>query len=122
MERANVPCNGCTACCQRDLLILHPEMGDDPSQYETMEVVNPITNEAALALQHGDDGSCIYLGENGCTIHSRAPAICREFDCRAFYLTLLRDTTRGERKRLVKSGMIGVGVLDAAKKRLREAA
>jgi uncharacterized protein len=119
MIRADVPCNGCTACCRNDLLFLHPELGDDAGSYETMPAVNPITGRAGLALKHKPDGGCIYLGEKGCTIHERAPAICREFDCRRFYLNLLRETTRAERRRAVSQGIYSKAVLAAGKARLR---
>ena len=114
MKRAAVPCNGCTECCKRDLLILHPECGDDPNEYETRRVKHPLTGEPALALKHKAEGGCIYLGKNGCTIHDRAPAICREFDCRRLFLRMTRD----ERKAAVKSGKASKRVFDAAKKRL----
>lgn len=117
-ERANVPCNGCTICCQNDLLFLHPECGDDPSQYETMEALNPVTGKMALALKHNPEGSCIYLGNDGCTIHDRAPAICREFDCRRFYLNLVEQTSRIERRKMVKVGLISKDLLKEGRKRL----
>ena len=28
------------------------------------------------------DGRCVYATAAGCSIHGRAPAVCREFDCR----------------------------------------
>ena len=118
MERAKVPCNGCTICCKNDLLILHPECGDDPSQYETMECINPVTGKPALALKHKQEGGCIYLGQNGCTIHERAPAICKEFDCRRFYQRLVEQTTRNQRQKLISSGMISKQLLREGRKRL----
>lgn len=117
-KRGNVPCNGCTACCDNDLLILHPEMGDDPDQYETQECINPVTGKPAIALAHKPTGGCIYLGSGGCTIHDDAPAICKEFDCRDFYKSLLETTTRTERRRFVKRGAFGADVLRAGRDRL----
>lgn len=114
VQRSNVPCNGCTLCCQNDLLILHPEMGDDPNAYETMRCVNPITGKPALALAHKKEGGCIYLGDNGCTIHDKAPAICREFDCRKLFLSM----TRPERRRAIKAGLADKGVFEMGRARL----
>lgn len=112
---ATVPCNGCTACCEHDLLILHPECGDDPAQYETMAVVNPITGQPALALKHKPEGGCIYLERGkGCTIHDRAPAICREFDCRRFVARF----SKPERKEMLASGAISRSVMQAGFDRL----
>ena len=79
-----VPCNGCRACCLNDALILHPEMGDDPEQYGTDEIVNPLTGKPALKLKNKPNGECVYLGKTGCTIYDRRPAICAEFDCAEF--------------------------------------
>lgn len=111
----SVPCNGCTACCKNDLIVLHPEIGDDPSTYITMAAVNPLTGQTCLALQQKPEGGCIYLGETGCTIHDRAPAICREFDCRRSFLKLGDRTMR---RRLLKAGIIDKEVLEAGRKRL----
>jgi Fe-S-cluster containining protein len=115
---ANVPCAGCTACCTFDLIMLHPEMGDRASDYLTMPVTNPLTGEPGLALQHKKRGGCIYLGEGGCTIHGRAPAICREFDCRRFYRDTYMTTPRPERRRWLREGLIGKDVIEAGKSRL----
>lgn len=117
IDRTIVPCNGCVACCKRDLLILHPELGDDPNQYETVSTTHPLTGKSVAALKHKPEGGCIYLGENGCTIWERAPAICREFDCRRFYRSLLRDTTRAQRRGKFHK-LVGSEVLRAGRKRL----
>jgi hypothetical protein len=79
----DVPCNGCTICCQSDAIRLLP--GDDPSQYQT--VPHPLA-PGQLMLDHQQDGSCIYLGTEGCTIHDRRPRMCRDMDCRAVALAL----------------------------------
>lgn len=110
---ANVPCNGCTACCANDLLMLHPEMGDDASQYETMPAINPITGKAGLALKHKPEGGCIYLTANGCSIHGRAPAVCQEFDCRKMFLKLGASKAR----KAVEAGWASQAVMDAGRKR-----
>lgn len=111
---AIVPCNGCTACCKNDLLILHPECGDDPNQYETMAVVNPLTGKDAIALKHKPEGGCIYLSAHGCTIHGLAPAICREFDCRKLFLRL----SRNDRRAMIKNGLADGDVFKAGRLRL----
>ena len=118
MTRSIVPCNGCTLCCENDLLVLHPEMGDDPGAYETMAATNPITGKPCLALKHKPEGGCIYLSPEGCTIWDRAPAICQEFDCRKFYLRLLEGSTRAERQKLVRSGLVSKQLMRAARRRL----
>lgn len=74
----DVPCNGCTLCCRNgDLVRLLP--GDDHGRYRTMP--HPLF-AGHLALEHGADGNCVYLGDHGCTIHDSKPRMCREMDCR----------------------------------------
>jgi Fe-S-cluster containining protein len=81
----NVPCNGCRACCLNDMISLMPERGDLIWTYE-YDVIATAAGPMAV-LQCGETGECIYLGRDGCTIHDRAPAICRAFDCRDLYLS-----------------------------------
>lgn len=57
----SVPCNGCTACCEHDLIVLHPECGDVVHNYRTIEAIHPLTGEPVLALAQNADGSCVYL-------------------------------------------------------------
>ena len=120
---ADVPCNGCTACCKHDLIFLHPEQGDDPATYEghVMQATNPLTGESGLALTHKPEGGCSYLGDHGCTIHGRAPAICRTFDCRKMFASLF-ELPRPERRRVMKTlqkqGLLGMEVIEAAQARM----
>jgi Fe-S-cluster containining protein len=37
-------------------------------------------------LAHKANGDCIYLEEKGCSIHGRAPYMCRTMDCRTIPL------------------------------------
>ena len=115
LARANVPCGGCRACCRNDRIILHPEHGDDPASFEIEPTWNPLTNRPALMLKHKPNGDCIYLGEEGCTIHDRAPAICREFDCRRFFMKF----SRAERRAGVSRGLLTKAILDAGRERMR---
>ena len=55
--------------------------GDDPTEYLTQELLSPIDGTMQKFLIQKPTGECIYLGESGCTIHDRAPQICRSFDC-----------------------------------------
>lgn len=74
-------CRGCTACC---------EWADD-------EAIRPLlTCDEAAKLRHtiikgqprlesNEDGSCVYLEANGCSIHKHRPMQCKMFDCRVLY-------------------------------------
>ncbi len=114
-----VPCGSCHACCGGMHVVLQPERGDILDEYETEEITNPITKEKNIALKHGKDGNCIYLDKKGCTIHNRAPIICKEFDCRKFWQRLLEKTTRNQRIRIIKKGVINRKILRQGKKLLK---
>jgi Fe-S-cluster containining protein len=73
-----VPCDGCTLCCQGDAIRMLEE--DRPEEFIT-EPHSYIPG--ALMLAHKPNGDCIYLDEKGCSIHTRAPSLCRSADCRA---------------------------------------
>ncbi|HSW54728.1 MAG TPA: YkgJ family cysteine cluster protein [Ignavibacteriaceae bacterium] len=76
-----VPCNGCTLCCQCDAIRLTEE--DNPADYLTEQ--HPYILDA-LMLAHKPNGDCIYLVESGCSIHERAPSLCKSADCRSIAL------------------------------------
>jgi Fe-S-cluster containining protein len=118
---ANVPCNGCTACCQTDLIFIHPEMGDDPNLYDVAPAFNPLTNESGMALKHKPGGGCVYVTDKGCGIHGHQPAVCREFDCRKLYRQLFsipRPERRRLQKKLNKNHLLAPAVIEAARARL----
>lgn len=108
---SSVPCNGCTACCKRDLIRLRPEMGDDLSQY-----AHHMHDGYGLVLDHKPNGECIYLTARGCGIHGRAPFNCRAFDCR----TLFRSTPKEQRRIRITENPTMRQVYDAARSRLKD--
>jgi hypothetical protein len=74
----SVPCNGCRLCCINDLVRILPH--EDASQWRTQP--HPL-RKYALMLAHKADGTCVYLGESGCTIHDQPrPQQCVDMDCR----------------------------------------
>jgi putative zinc- or iron-chelating protein len=122
MIERDVPCNGCTACCKHDHVYLKP--GDNPQDYLVEPGFNDSIGELGLRLRHKskrDGGGCIYLGPTGCTIHGRAPIVCKEFDCRRT-LALLNTLPRPIRRRIKRMydgpGIMGSEVMTAAKARL----
>lgn len=92
-DRIPVPCGSCRACCRNEAVVLFPEDGDDPSTYEHI-VVEAEDGQQLMLLAMHRNGDCVYLGPDGCTIHHRAPVICREFDCRRFFLSMSRNDRR----------------------------
>lgn len=110
-----VPCNGCSLCCQtNDLILVKPEFGDDPGEYETIPAPKGFQHERQLAKK--PNGDCIYLkrGE-GCQIWERRPAVCRAFDCAG----LVKSLPAATRARLVKSGALTKDVVKRGKELLR---
>ena len=76
---SDVPCNGCTLCCQSDMVRLLP--GDDPALYKTEP--QPFAPGQLMLAHKRHNGDCVYLDrEKGCTIHSWAPQQCKRMDCR----------------------------------------
>jgi len=106
-KRQKVNCDGCTRCCQGfQQIMLKPE--DNPDLYQTAETISALTGETGLALAQKPNGDCVYLGEEGCTIYDRAPAICRHFDCRQMAALLRSKMTRAEFRRVVRAETAGV--------------
>jgi Fe-S-cluster containining protein len=42
-------------------------------------------------LKSKPDGSCVYLGDQGCSIYERRPQMCRAFDCRLMVKGMLES-------------------------------
>jgi len=102
---AEVPCNGCRACCVGDRIWMHPELGDRPGDHKGNVLVD---DEGRWFLRHKDSSDeCVYLNETGCSLFGdpRRPAICIEMDCRRL-LNLPAN----------KRHLVGVKVLEAARK------
>jgi Fe-S-cluster containining protein len=109
--RRDVPCGTCRLCCQGgEAILLFPHLGDDPGQYQTVET--PV----GLMIAQRENGDCVYLDERGCSIHDRAPVICREFDC----IESARRIGYGSRaRRLIHQQVISVDVLRRGRELLR---
>lgn len=104
---ANVPCGTCRLCCKgRSAVLVQEDYGDDVASYETFELPVP-GREHARFLKLQPNGDCIYLGESGCTIHGRAPYICRVFDCRAQHAMY----TKAQRESLVRAKILDPAIL-----------
>jgi hypothetical protein len=115
-EQTEVPCNGCTECCRSSqLLLLHPDQGDDVESYRFQILTDRASGTQRFALATDDKGTCVYLGPSGCTIYDRRPLLCRSFDCRKHYLILPRQ----DRDNLVRLGFSSRAVFNAGRSRLK---
>jgi len=112
----NVPCNGCKLCCRKELILILP--GESSPLWQTEEItINPLRGDKATVLKHKQNGDCVHLGDNGCTIHGHAPHMCREYDCRRAYL-LFQSMPRNQRKRRLRMGLADKERLEAGRSRL----
>ena len=107
----NVPCEGCVLCCRGDAIRLLPE--DDISQYEIVPHVHYLDE---WMLDHKKNGDCIYLDENGCSIHPRRPLMCREMDCR----NLARNITYTNARQFAREKKLPLSVWKRGKELLRK--
>jgi hypothetical protein len=94
---ANVPCNGCTACCRDPNLFVdvtdeeakrlkvHQDTNMDQREYK---------NGVAWVLDRNEKGECVYLIDNRCSIYSERPKSCRQYDCRVHLLGFPVDPTQ----------------------------
>lgn len=89
--------------------MLLPDRGDVIENYQHV-----VIEGLGAIVAKGTEGNCIYLGADGCTIHDRAPFICRIFDCRRWFLS----KTRIERRTMVKSRLADAEIFKAGRKRL----
>jgi hypothetical protein len=108
--RAEVPCATCRRCCQgNSIVMLLPQDGDVVESYEHEIVELPGAGRGPILTRH-PNGDCVYLGPAGCTIHDRAPKVCRVFDCRGAYLAFM-DHPRHERRRMAQAGYVDLSIL-----------
>ncbi len=114
MNLPPLKCDGCRACCLNEQAWIRPDMGDDPSLYETVTVGARI-----LIAKKPGSKACRYLGSSGCTIYERRPWVCRNFDCRKYMLMKLAGTNRPERRALYNKAPWLKAVFAAATSRLK---
>ena len=93
---------------------VRPEMGDDPSSYQTATCFTP-GKAPYLILDRHANGDCVYLGPLGCKIWERAPYACKQFDCRAIF----KNSDRIGRKIAVKRGDMPKEIFDRGRELLK---
>lgn len=106
-----VPCDSCTLCCQGDAIRL--EEADLNMEYQTEP--HP-SIPGALMIAHKPNGECIYLNEQGCSIHGHAPVLCRTADCRSLAIRIDFESA----KQLHRIGSLDIRVWMQGHKLLEE--
>lgn len=77
---AHVPCNGCTQCCRS------PNIYIELTLEEAGRLQSHVDEKYGPILARKPDGSCVYLTDAGCSIHTSRPVVCRKYDCRLYAL------------------------------------
>ena len=78
-REAKFSCGDCKACCHQRVEIL----GIEPtSRLEHLDIVDD--EFGGRSLRRNADGSCVHLGEHGCSVYEHRPTACRAYDCRVY--------------------------------------
>ena len=111
---AVVPCGKCRLCCQTMIVPLSREEVES-GEYLWAWITKRDGTRLGQALQRKPNGDCVYLGESGCTIHDRAPHVCRRFSC----MDLILKTDRAGRRKAIKSGELPKSLFDRGRELLK---
>jgi hypothetical protein len=106
---ADVPCGKCQLCCKT---LIVPLAEEEYENYDWAWITTRDGKRHGRALQRKANGDCVYLGENGCTIHGHAPHVCQRFDCRELFLKSDRQFRR--------SGQLPKSLFEKGREMLKE--
>ncbi|MDQ1534110.1 MAG: uncharacterized protein QOF28_1871 [Actinomycetota bacterium] len=86
---ADVPCNGCTACCTSSQFVhIEPdEIGTLSRIPAELVFPAPLMPRGHVLLGYDERGHCPMLIDNRCSIYEHRPRTCRTYDCRVFPAT-----------------------------------
>ena len=74
-------CRRCLRCCRDKIIRLNPYEVARLARHrgQTTTALRDASTEdgAGLALARTSDGACVFLGPDGCTVHSDRPLVCR---------------------------------------------
>lgn len=98
---ADVPCNGCTACCRSSqFIVIGPEEVETLARIpKPLRAPAPGAPEGTVVLGYDAQGHCPMLVDDRCSIYEHRPRTCRTYDCRVFAATGLSPAL--DRKPLV---------------------
>ena len=88
-EQADVPCGDCNACCRASYFI-HVTKADGAARKAIPAPLlfpAPGQPEGCAVMGFNEAGTCPMLIEDRCSIYTRRPATCRDYDCRIFAAT-----------------------------------
>ena len=73
-------CGGCSRCCRGKVIPLTPYEVARIAEHlgtTTTEALERWTTRGGSALAARADGACVFLGEQGCSVHPARPLACR---------------------------------------------
>jgi Fe-S-cluster containining protein len=83
---ADVPCNGCTACCTSSQFVHVGPEETDALAHIPAELLFPAPGlpRGHVLMGYDERGHCPMLVDNRCSIYEHRPRTCRTYDCRVF--------------------------------------
>lgn len=112
-KSAHVECGSCSLCCWNAAIVL---VEGDEDWYDTEPCGKKDNGDPIVMLKRKPNGACTYLSDEGkCTIHGRAPLICRQFSCAEAF----NFYSRSERRQMAKAGLIDPRIWDEGRKRAK---
>ncbi len=95
---ANVPCDGCTACCTSSQFVhIAPDETATLARVPPeLLVPAPRMPRGHVVLGYDEHGHCPMLVDGACSIYEDRPRACRTYDCRIFPATGLDPAADGK--------------------------
>ncbi|MDQ1430497.1 MAG: uncharacterized protein QOF40_1099 [Actinomycetota bacterium] len=86
---ADVPCEGCTACCTASQFVhIEPDEADTLAHIPAALLFPaPRLPPGHVLLGYDERGHCPMLVDGQCSIYEHRPRTCRTYDCRVFPAT-----------------------------------
>jgi Fe-S-cluster containining protein len=83
---ADVPCDGCTACCRSSQFVhIAPDETDTLAAVPVaLRFPAPGLPRGHVVLGYDERGHCPMLVDDRCSIYEARPRACRTYDCRVF--------------------------------------
>ena len=86
---ADVPCDGCTACCTSSQFVPIGPDETDTLAHIPADLLFPAPRlpKGHVLLGYDERGHCPMLVDDRCSIYEHRPSTCRAYDCRIFAAT-----------------------------------
>ena len=83
-DGSDVPCDGCTACCESSQFVLVEPDELDARAAIPAELLFPAPGAPTgfSLLPYDEHGRCPMLRDGACSIYAHRPRTCRAYDCR----------------------------------------